>query len=230
MTSDSSLSLATRALLSLVILALVMAALLFVPAGTARYWQGWVYLAVFFGASLLTTIDLIRRDPALLERRMSGGPTAEQRGTQKLAMLGASAGFIALLVVPALDLRFGWSHVPLGIVVIGDALVAVGFLFIFRVYRENTFTSATIEITQNQTVVTTGPYAIVRHPMYASALLYVIGTPLALGSYWGLLAVAGMMPFLIWRLFDEERMLVENLAGYAEYKRKVKYRLIPFVF
>ena len=216
--------------MSLVVLGLVMAALLFIPAGTARYWQGWVYVAVFLGASLLTTIDLIRRDPALLERRMRGGPTAEQRGTQKIIMLGASAGFIAVLVVPGLDHRFGWSHVPLGIVVLGDLLVAIGFLFIFRVYRENTFTSATIQITQNQTVVTTGPYAIVRHPMYASALLYLVGTPLALGSYWGLLAVAGMMPFLIWRLYDEERMLVGSLAGYVEYKRTVRYRLIPFVF
>ena len=230
MTAGSTMSLAARAWLSLAGLAVVMGLLLFVPAGTARYWQGWVYLAVFFGASLITTLDLLRRDPALLERRMSGGPTAEQRGAQKIAMLGASGSFIALLVVPALDHRFGWSTIPLGGVVIGDILVGVGFLFIFRVYRENTFTSATIEIAQNQTVVSTGPYAIVRHPMYASAMLYLIGTPLALGSYWGLLAVAAMVPFLIWRLYDEERMLVANLAGYAEYRRKVRYRLIPYIW
>ena len=230
MTTGSTMSLAARAWLSLAGLAVVMGLLLFVPAGTARYWQGWVYLAVFFGASLITTLDLLRRDPALLERRMSGGPTAEQRGAQKIAMLGASGAFIALLVVPALDHRFGWSTIPLGGVLIGDILVGVGFLFIFRVYRENTFTSATIEIAQNQTVVSTGPYAIVRHPMYASAMLYLIGTPLALGSYWGLLAVAAMVPFLIWRLYDEERMLVANLAGYAEYRRKVRYRLIPYIW
>ncbi len=230
MATGSTMRLAARASLSLAALAVAMGLLVFVPAGTVRYWQGWVYLAVFFGASLITTLDLLRRDPALLERRMSGGPTAEQRGTQKVVMLGASAAFIALLVVPALDHRFGWSTIPLGVVVIGDVLVAVGFLFIFRVYRENTFTSATIEIAQNQTVVSTGPYAIVRHPMYASAMLYLIGTPLALGSYWGLLAVAAMVPFLIWRLFDEERMLVANLAGYAEYRRKVSYRLIPYIW
>jgi protein-S-isoprenylcysteine O-methyltransferase Ste14 len=230
MATGSTMSLAARACLSLAALAVVMGLLVFVPAGTVRYWQGWVYLAVFFGASLITTLDLLRRDPALLERRMSGGPTAEERGAQKVVMLGASAAFIALLIVPALDHRLGWSAIPLGVVVIGDILVAVGFLFIFRVYRENTFTSATIEIAQNQTVVSTGPYAIVRHPMYASAMLYLIGTPLALGSYWGLLAVAAMVPFLIWRLLDEERMLVANLAGYAEYRRKVKYRLIPLVW
>jgi protein-S-isoprenylcysteine O-methyltransferase Ste14 len=223
-------NLATRALLSLVLLAAVMGLLVFGLAGTIRYWQGWLYLAVFFTVSLLTTLDLMRRDPALLERRMRGGPTAETRPAQKLVMLGASLGFIALLVIPALDHRFQWSTVSTAIVLIGDALVVIGFYFIFRVYRENTFTSATIEIAENQTVVSTGPYAIVRHPMYASALLYVIGTPLALGSWWGLMGVVVMLPFLIWRLFDEERMLVANLAGYADYKAKVPFRLIPHVW
>jgi len=223
-------SLAARALLSLVVLATVMTLLVFGTAGTVRYWQGWLYLAVFFGASLLTTLDLIRRDPALLERRMRGGPTAEHRPAQRLVMLGASVGFISLLVLPALDRRFQWSDVSLGVVLAGDVVVVVGFYFILQVYRENTFTSATIEIAPNQTVVSTGPYAIVRHPMYASALLYLVGTPLALASYWGLIGVAVMLPFLVWRLFDEERMLVANLPGYVEYQRKVRHRLIPFVW
>jgi len=207
-----------------------MGLVLLVPAGTLRYWEAWTYLALFFGLAALTTLDLIRRDPALLERRMHGGPTAETRTTQKLAMLGASAGFIALLIVPALDHRFGWSTVPLPVVVAGDLLVVIGFGFIFRVYRENSFTSATIEVADNQTVVSTGPYAIVRHPMYASAMLYLIGTPLALGSYWGLLAALLMAPFLIWRLHDEERLLAASLPGYTEYQRNVRYRLIPFVW
>ncbi len=223
-------SLAARALFSLVVLAVVMGLLVFGSAGTVRYWQGWLYLAVFFGASLLVTLDLMRRDPALLERRMRGGPTAEKRPAQRLVMLGASVGFISLLVLPALDRRLHWSDVSLGVVLAGDVLVVVGFYFILRVYRENTFTSATIEIAPNQTVVSTGPYAIVRHPMYASALLYVIGTPLALASYWGLIGVAVMLPFLIWRLFDEERMLVSSLPGYVEYQRKVRHRLIPFLW
>jgi protein-S-isoprenylcysteine O-methyltransferase Ste14 len=228
--SGAASSLARRAWVSLVILAGVMGLLVFGAAGTVAYWQGWLYLVVFFGVSVLTTLDLLRRDPALLERRMRGGPTAETRPTQRLVMLGASAGFISLLVIPALDHRFHWSAVSTALVLVGDALVVIGFYFIFRVYRENTFTSATIEIAENQTVVSTGPYAIVRHPMYASALLYVIGTPLALGSWWGLIGVVGMLPFLIWRLFDEERMLVANLAGYAEYRRRVRFRLIPFVW
>lgn len=189
-----------------------------------------MYLAVFFAVSLLTTLDLMRRDPALLERRMRSGPMVETRPAQKLVMLGASVGFISLLVIPALDHRLHWSTVSTTLVLVGNALVVIGFYFIFRVHRENTFTSATIEIAQNQTVVSTGPYAIVRHPMYVSALLYVIGTPLALASWWGLIGVMVIVPFLIWRLFDEERMLVANLAGYTDYQRKVRFRLIPGVW
>jgi protein-S-isoprenylcysteine O-methyltransferase Ste14 len=223
-------SLKARAGLALAVLTVVMGLLLFVPAGTVHYWQAWVYLAIFTSASVLTTLYLMRKDPALLERRMSGGPMAEKRATQKVIMLGTSIGFIALLVVPALDRRFGWSAVPPGVVVAGDVFVAVGFYLVSLVYRENTFTSATIEVAENQKVISTGPYAIVRHPMYASASLYLLGTPLALGSYWGLVPIAAMMPFLIWRLFDEERFLARNLPGYTEYQKGVRHRLVPFVW
>ena len=220
----------TKTLLSLVALAVVMGLLLFVPAGTTQYWQAWVYLAIFTGASLLISLYLIKKDPGLLKRRMSGGPTAEKETTQKIIMLFASIGFIALLVVPALDYRFGWSAVPVLLVIAGDLLVAIGFYFIFLVYKENTFTSAIIEIAENQKVISTGPYALVRHPMYASALLYLTGTPLALGSYWGLVALVFMISFLIWRLFDEERFLAMNLPGYMEYQKKVQRRLVPYVW
>jgi protein-S-isoprenylcysteine O-methyltransferase Ste14 len=220
----------TRAWLSLLALAVVMAVALFGAAGTTRYWQGWVYLTIFFAASALTTQFLMRTDPALLERRMTGGPTAEKRRTQKLIMLIASTCFIALIVVPGLDRRFAWSLVPTSLVLVGDAMVAVGFYFIYLVYRENTYTSATIEIASGQTVISTGPYAIVRHPMYASASLYLLGTPLALGSFWGLVPLAAMLPVLVWRLYDEERFLAENLEGYADYQRRVRYRLLPGIW
>ena len=223
-------SLAARAWLALVALLVVMGLLIFLAAGTTRYWEGWAYLVIVAGASALTTLDLLNRDPALLERRMSGGPTAEKRRTQQIIMVFTSLGFIALLVVPALDFRFGWSHMPLIIVVLGELLVVVGFYLVLLVYRENSYTSAIIEVTEGQRVVSTGPYAIVRHPMYASASLYLIGTSLALGSYWGLLVNAAMMPFLIWRLFDEERFLAENLPGYADYQRRVRHRLLPFLW
>jgi protein-S-isoprenylcysteine O-methyltransferase Ste14 len=220
----------TKAWLGLNFLAIAMGLLLFGPAGTLHYWQAWAYLVIFFGASFLITLYLMKNDPALLERRLSAGPIAEKEKAQKIIMLFASIGFIMLLIVPALDYRFGWSAVPVYVVIAGDILVAAGFYIISLVYKENTFTSATIEIAEDQKVISTGPYALVRHAMYAGGLLLFLGMPLALGSYWGLIALAATMPFLMWRLFDEENLLAKNLCGYSEYQNKVKYRLVPFVW
>ncbi len=220
----------TRAWLGLVFVVIAVGLVLFLGAGTVRYWQAWVYLTLFFGASLLITLFLMKKDPALLARRVSGGPTAEKEKAQKVIMAFASLGFIALLAVPALDHRMHWSRAPLWIVLIGDVFFVIGWLVIFFVFRENTFASATIEVAADQRVISTGPYAIVRHPMYAGALLYCVGTPLALGSYWGLLALAAMVPFLMWRLFDEERFLSEHLPGYTGYCARVRWRLMPGVF
>jgi protein-S-isoprenylcysteine O-methyltransferase Ste14 len=223
-------NLKTRAWLGLVFLAIAMGFLLFVPAGTAQYWQAWIYLAVFFAASGLITLYLIKKDPALLQRRLSSGPTAEKEKTQKIIMFFTIIGFMALLVVPAIDYRFGWSRVPLYVVIASDLLMALGFYIMFLAYKENTFAFATIQVTRDQKVISTGPYAVVRHPMYAGGLLYLLGTPLALGSYWGLLALAAMIPLLLWRLFDEERFLSTNLPGYTEYCVRVRWRLLPRVF
>jgi protein-S-isoprenylcysteine O-methyltransferase Ste14 len=223
-------TLKVRAWLSFAGLAVAMGLMLFVAAGSLHYWHAWVYLLLFFGLSGIIMRDLMRHDPALLERRMRGGPTAERRPVQRFIMLGVSVGFIFLLIVPALDFRFGGPVMPLSVVGAGDALFVLGFGFIGRVYRENTFTSATIEVAQGQQVISTGPYAIVRHPMYASALVYLLGTPLALGSYWGLLAFLGMLPLLVWRLLDEEHVLARELPGYADYQRKVRFRLLPGVW
>jgi protein-S-isoprenylcysteine O-methyltransferase Ste14 len=222
--------LGAKAWLSVIALGVVMGLLLFGTAGSIHYWEGWLYLAIFIGLTAITTFDLLQRDPALLERRMTGGPTAEQRPVQKIIMWLASAAFIAMLIVPAVDHRYGWSHVPLALIILGDILVALGFWFIMIVYRANTYTAATVQVAQNQTVVSTGPYAIVRHPMYASALLYVLGTPLALGSWWGLVAVAAFVPVLIWRLLDEEHFLAASLQGYSAYQHRVRYRLLPYVW
>ena len=219
-----------RALLSLAVLFVIVGLVVFGFAGTIDYWQAWVYLLLFAGLSAGLTFDLMRRDPALLARRLKGGPTAEPRPLQRLLMLGASVGYFGLLIVPALDFRFKWSGVPPVVVIVGDALLVVGFGFIARVYRENTFTAATIQVAEGQRVVSTGPYAIARHPMYASALLYLLGTPLALGSYWGLLALAFMVPFLVWRLIDEEQLLAHDLAGYGAYQQEVRYRLVPLIW
>lgn len=207
-----------------------MGLVLFIPAGSVHYWEGWVYLSIFTTASIITTVYLMITDRALLERRMKGGPRAEKRPVQRLIMRFVSIGFVAMMVVPGLDHRFGWSRVPVAVIAFGDLMVATGFVLIALVYRENTFTSATIEIATGQKVISSGPYAIVRHPMYASASLYLLGTPIALGSYWDLLPVVTMIPFLIWRIFDEEDLLARELAGYTEYQKRVPYRLLPFVW
>ncbi len=219
-----------KALLAIVLLAVLKALLLLLAAGTVHYWQGWAYLAVYFGASLLITLYLMKEDPTLLERRLSAGPIAEKERSQRIIMVFAIIGYISLLVVSALDHRFMWSSVPLYVVIAGNMLILIGLYIIFPVYKENPFTFATIEVTDNQKVISTGPYAVVRHPMYSGSLLYLLGTPLALGSYWGLLVLAGTMPFFAWRLFDEERFLSKNLQGYREYCAKVRRRMIPRVF
>ena len=222
--------LSIKALFANFFLALVMGALVFVAAGTVRYWQGWLFLAIFCGASAAITLDLVRHDPALLRRRLVGGPFAEREVSQKIITLFASIGFLSLLLVPALDHRLGWSTVPVPIVIAGDLLIAAGFVIVLRVFRENTFTSARIEIAEDQGVITTGPYALVRHPMYAGAFLYLLGMPLALGSFWGLVALVPMMAVIIWRLLDEEALLARGLPGYAGYLRSVRWRLIPGIF
>jgi protein-S-isoprenylcysteine O-methyltransferase Ste14 len=214
----------------LLLLFLVMAALLFIPAWTLDYWQAWAFLAGYFAWSLAITLYLMKNDPDLLARRMSGGPTAEKQTTQKIIMSVTSLGFIGLIVVPAFDHRFAWSHMPPFAALAGDLLVALGWLAIFFVFRENTFTSATIELAPDQKVISTGPYALVRHPMYAGALVMLLGIPIALGSWWGVLVLALILPAVIWRLFDEEKFLARNLLGYVDYQNKVRYRLIPHVW
>ena len=222
--------LTAKAFAGLLFVVLVMAALSFVFAGTLDYWQAWTFLAVYFALSLALTLYLMKKDPKLLQRRMSGGPVAEKEPIQKIIMSFTSLGFIGLLIIPALDHRFAWSHISSYTVLTGDVLVVFGWLAIFFVFRENTFTSATIELAPDQRVVSTGPYALVRHPMYGGGLVMLLGIPIALGSAWGLLIVVAMIPALIWRLFDEEKFLARNLPGYVEYQNKTHYRLIPLVW
>ena len=224
------MSLAARAFAGLVFLLGVLAVALFVGAGTFAYWQAWVFLSVFTTAVASITIDLARRDPALLARRVQAGPIAETTRAQKRIQSLASLAFLGTFVVSALDQRAGGARPPAVFVVFGDGLVAFGLWLVFRVFRANTFTSATIEVASGQHVVSTGPYATVRHPMYSGALLFLLGVPLALGSYWGLLGLPPLAAVIIWRLLDEERYLSRNLAGYEAYRGRVRYRLAPRIW
>jgi protein-S-isoprenylcysteine O-methyltransferase Ste14 len=219
-----------KTLASLAALILVMGAIIFAAAGTTTYWQAWLFLACYLAASLVVSFWLVRNDTALLERRMRGGPFAEGERSQKIIMAITSLGFVALLVVPGLDRRFGWSSMPGSVVILGDLLLLLGWLGILAVFRANSYAAATIQVTSGQTVISTGPYALVRHPMYAAALLMLLGIPIALGSWWGALVLLALIPALGWRLIDEERLLLRDLAGYAEYRRKVRWRLIPYIW
>jgi protein-S-isoprenylcysteine O-methyltransferase Ste14 len=223
-------SLHQKAFGGLAILLLVMASLLFAAAGTFDYWQAWTFLAVYFTASLAITLYLMKEDPALLTRRMSGGPFAEKEPVQRIIMSFASIGFIGLLVLPGIDHRLAWSKMPIHVAIAGDLLVALGWLGIFLVFRENSFSSATIELAADQRVISTGPYALVRHPMYVSGLVMLLGIPVALGSWWGVLIIAAIVPTLVWRLLDEERFLASNLPGYTAYQGRVRYRLLPLIW
>jgi len=223
-------SLAVRTTLGFVQLLVCLAALLFLPAWTIHFWQAWVYLFLFAASSASITAYLWNKDRALLERRVSAGPTAEKEKSQKLIQALASLAFFAELIVPALDHRFSWSRVPIAAVIAGDILVIAGFLIVLLVFKENSFASATVGVAANQKVIATGPYAIVRHPMYAGALVMLIGTPLALGSWWGILAVLPMILVIALRLLDEETFLGKSLPGYEEYCQRVRSRLAPSIW
>ncbi len=208
----------------------LLALLLFMPAWTLNYWQAWVYLAVFAGSSLAITVYLWRHDRQLLQRRLKAGPGSEGRKSQNWIQALASLFFAALLVIPSIDHRLNWSRIPVALVANGDLLVAIGFFVVYRVFRANSFTAGTIEIGEDQTVIATGPYAVVRHPMYSGALILLLGTPLALGSFWGLLPLIPMTAVIVARLLDEEKVLTEGLRGYSKYCQTVRFRLVPSVW
>ncbi len=203
----------TTALYGLLWLFVAMSAIIFGCAGTFQYWQAWLYLAVFFAFALGMTLYLMRNDPKLLARRSKGGPWAEGTATQKVIMSFVSVGFVALLAIPALDRRFGWSAMAASISLTGDAVFAMSYLAIMRVFKENTFAASTIAVEPGQQVISTGPYAYVRHPMYSASIFLLAASPIALGSWWGLVVFVPLLPVLIWRLLDEERFPEGSFGG-----------------
>jgi protein-S-isoprenylcysteine O-methyltransferase Ste14 len=205
----------------------VLGAIVFVSAGTLAYWQGWIFILVFTVSTNIIGVYLALTDPALLERRINAGPGAETRPLQKVLIAVAFAAAIGLVIVSVLDHRFGWSDVPAWISVLGNVLVALGLMIDLIVFRENSYGASTVEKMAGQKVISTGPYALVRHPMYVGVLIMVIGVPLALGSYWGLLFMLLNVPILVLRILDEETMLASDLDGYSNYMQAVRYRLVP---
>jgi len=223
-------SLINQALLGLTGLAVVLWLALFLPSWSLDYWQAWAYWLVFLVSVTAITIYFLKQDQKLIENRLKTGPVAEKERGQKLIQTFASICFILLILIPSLDHRFHWSNVPIYLALAGDVFVALGLLIIFLVFRENTYTSVIIEVSKEQEAITTGPYGIIRHPMYAGALLMLFFTPPALGSFWGLIAFFPMLALLALRILEEEKFLAKNLSGYDKYCQNVRYRLVPLVW
>lgn len=203
---------------------------LFVPAWTFDYWQAWIFIAVFMVSTLGPSLYIAVKYPEALQRRLRGGPTAETRPAQRIAITAVVGSVVILLVVSALDHRFGWSTVPLPVTVLGDVSVFAGLTFAQIVIIQNNYAAANITVERDQTLVSTGLYGLVRHPMYTGTLIMMLGTPLALDSLWGLLALIPAVAALAVRIRDEEKMLTEELNGYREYLDQVPYRLVPHVW
>ena len=210
--------------------ALAMLALIIIPAGTFRFWQGWAYVAVFVACSGAYTAYLAIHDPALLKRRTQSGISHEKELTQKVVIALLFAACIVLVVLSPLDVRFGWSLMPWQISVVGDALVAFSFYIFYLVSKVNTYAAANVRVEEGQEVISTGVYGFVRHPMYFGALFLFIGTPLALGSWWTLLLFPVFLTILVARILNEEKVVARGLPDYVEYTHKVRYRLIPGVW
>jgi protein-S-isoprenylcysteine O-methyltransferase Ste14 len=204
--------------------------LIFWPAGTFDYWQGWLFLGVFAVSTVGSTVYLAIYDRPLLERRMKAGPQHERERPQRVIVSLLLVAFCALLVLPGLDYRYARSPVTPWVSVLGDVVILLSFLFISWVTRVNSFAASIVRVEKDQRVIDTGPYAHVRHPMYAGAIWLFVGMPLALGSWWSLGLIVAVMPVLVWRLLDEERILRRDLPGYTEYMCRVRFRLLPFVW
>ncbi|HTQ20211.1 isoprenylcysteine carboxylmethyltransferase family protein [Mycobacterium sp.] len=208
----------------------VFGLILFLPAGTLKYWQAWVFLGVFTAASTGPAIYMARTNPAVLQRRMHSGPTAESRTIQKIVNIGFYLTLFAMTVFSVFDHRMGWSAVPTWVCLLGDALLATGLGIAILVVIQNRYAAATVTVESGQTVVSGGVYKFVRHPMYVGSLIMMLAIPLALGSYWGLLFVIPGVLVLVVRILDEEKVLTHGLAGYADYTQRVRYRLAPHVW
>jgi len=206
---------------------IVLVALFFLPAGTFDYWEAWVYMLVLLVPAVAVLFYLLRKDPALVERRMR---TREREAPQRLVILLSYLWFVLVFLIQGFDRRFGWSDVPLGVVIAADVLVFVGYLIVFLVLRENSYASRVVDVEREQKVISTGPYSVVRHPMYMGVIVMYVMTPLALGSYWALIPAPLIIPILVARIRNEEQVLARELPGYSGYMQKVIYRLIPRVW
>jgi len=197
------------------------------PAGTFIYWQFYVYIAVLVIPMIFVILYFLWNDPQFLERRTRA---KEKERAQVIIQITFSIIFLSGFIVSGLDQRLGWSNIPGSIVFFTDVIILLGYLIIFFVFKQNSYASRVVEVDNNQKVISTGIYRIVRHPMYVGVLIMFIPTPIALGSYWGLIPMATILLAIVLRIVNEETVLIRDLPGYKEYCQKTKYRLIPFIW
>jgi protein-S-isoprenylcysteine O-methyltransferase Ste14 len=220
-----------RAVLSTIGGFVALFGVIFVPAWTLDYWQGWVFFATLGISTSIPTVYIAIHDPKLFERRVTMGPAAEKTRTQKIITTIGMPVFVLAFVAMTFDHRFRWSPaVPAWVSISGDILIVLALYVYYLVTKENSYAGATVGVVEGQTVCSTGLYGFLRHPMYAGALLVFLGAPLALGSWWGLLVAPVAAAGFGWRLLDEEKVLINELPGYAEYLQQVHYRLVPYVW
>lgn len=208
----------------------VFGLILFLVAGTFDYWQAWVFLAVFALSTWIPGVYLLRTNPDALKRRMRAGPTAETRTKQKAFIASWYLSLVSVFVISALDHRFGWSQVPTAVCLVGDILVAIALGVVMLVVIQNSYAAAVVRVEEGQKLVSTGLYGLVRHPMYTGNVILIVGIPLALGSYWGLLVLVPAVFVLALRIRDEENLLQDELDGYRAYTQEVRHRLVPGVW
>lgn len=205
----------------------IFALVIILPAGKWDYWQGWLYLLILYIPMFFVLYYLLKNDPALLQRRMR---MREKESVQRRIIVLSLVYFLVAFTLPGFDVRFDWSNVPSWVSLIADVLVLTGYMTFVWVLTINSYLSRVVEVEAGQKVVSTGPYAIVRHPMYAGISLMYIASPVALGSFWALIPAVFIVPLLVARLRNEEQVLRRDLPGYEEYTHKVKYRLLPGIW
>lgn len=217
-----------RTVISRFVIAVVaLSAMFFLPAGTLRYWEAWVYMAILLVPVFFALRYLLKHDPVFLERRMR---TREKEAPQRAIIKLSFLWFFLVFIIPGFDYRFGWSQIPVAVVLVADICVLLGYGIILLVFRENRYASRVVEVMEGQKVISSGPYSVVRHPMYAGTMLMYLATPIALGSWWAFLPAPLIVPILVARIVNEEKVLAQELPGYTEYRQRTRYRLIPGIW
>ena len=214
-------------LLRFALVIILIGLIVFLPAGTIKFWEAWVYFGILFVPMIFVLTYLLKNDPELLERRMK---MKEKEEPQKVFVKLSILVFLIAFIIPGFDHRFEWSEVPFIVIIIADLFIFIGYLLFFLVLKENTYASRIIQVEKDQRVISTGLYAIVRHPMYVAVIMMYVLSPLALGSYWAVVAVLPLPVLIIFRIKSEEKILIDKLPGYREYTQEVKYRLIPYIW